>query len=200
MSNLIVFEGPDFSGKSTIVASLLDILQDKGMKVRYNSGVVFPTEDTIRAVDFASKSNDGEREFFYTIAYIQDKIKDEQINGLILQDRYWPSVVAYGRLLNGEKSIHKGNDWNGLFYQPDSTIFLSCSYNKLVERLKYRPGVSHLDNFVLEAPIRLAQLESYFRECLIYLPNTLEVDTTEISSDETTYKVYNFLSKRGLLE
>jgi len=98
-----------------------------------------------------------------------------------------------------EESIHNSNGWNNLFYQPESTIFLSCSYDKLIERLRCRSGVSHLDNFVLEDPNRLSELESYFRECLISLPNKLEVDTTNISPEKTIGIVYNFLEERGLL-
>lgn len=141
MVKIITFEGSDYSGKT---ATLNHLAKEFGKDNGYcfNEGAVYPTDLSARLSSISNQCDSTERELLYTMGYVLDNIQSAtnhpQDERVFFQDRYWPSVVAYGRFLNGNDSIHNRQDFKPLFLIPASTILFSCSYQEKINRSNIR--------------------------------------------------------------
>ncbi|MCX6742196.1 MAG: hypothetical protein NTX24_03425 [Candidatus Pacearchaeota archaeon] len=202
MVNIITFEGVDYSGKTaTIQYMAQDLL--KGMQVTFNTGPIYPVGLTAKLLTAINNADNREREFLYTMAFALDSTEhakrrpsDERI---IIQDRYWPSVVSYGRFLNGVGSVHYGREFRQLFIQPVVTVYLTCSHDTRIERSKHRERKSHLDQFLLDHEEEFDRLEEETKRSLSGLPNLLRIDTTHKPIEQVAAEVQDYLGRLGLL-
>ena len=79
----------------------------KGFDVRQNSGPLYKNRLTDLLGKLSSSVSEREREAIYALTMLTDKSfsQNEGDSCLVLQDRYWQSVVAYGRFLNNGTSF-----------------------------------------------------------------------------------------------
>jgi len=157
---LISFEGSDYSGKTTISKLIAEKTSKENQNVVYNSGKLYLDDEDEFMREISKHCNELQREAIYTIMFFLDKkyIRDSD-QRIILQDRYWMSVVAYGRFLNGEKSLHDGIDLSEWMIKPDAVIYLQCSLEEKVHRSKVRNRRSVLDKLFLTQPELVNKLE-----------------------------------------
>jgi thymidylate kinase len=196
---LISFEGADFVGKTTTAKYVADLLRPQYPEAIYNLGNIYQSPELARLESLAVNSDNLDRERIYTKMFSLDRDHDIAADPrVLLQDRYWMSVVAYGRFLNGEKSIHHISDLSSSFVQPDMVIHLKCSYEEKIRRSMLRSKPSKLDKLFLNDPALMRQLEQEIENSLRGLP-VITIDTTEIVLPDVANYVMQELDEGGVL-
>jgi thymidylate kinase len=201
MSKIITFEGSDYSGKTTTSKRLVELLNGRGLCSKYNTGVVYPGTVGDIVSQQAKRSDDIQRELLYTLAFAADRIQEspKRSDSWIVQDRYWPSVVAYGRFINGESSFHANVDTSSLFIQPAVVVYLTCSHEEKVRRARERSTKTSVDLFVMEDPKRMSQLEGELERVVCSLRGLCRIDTTATPLENVTEQVIRHLERYGVI-
>ena len=109
------------------------------------------------------------------------------------------SVVAYGRFLNKEKSLHQHVDLSKWMIKPDAIIYLQCSAEEKIRRSNLRNSKSVLDRYLLKNPEEINKLEYEIKRTLKSFDKIFSLDTTGISISDVTEKVENYLLGENLL-
>jgi thymidylate kinase len=167
----------------------------------FNEGPVYPNVLTARLAMVANQANEREREFLYTMFFMQDFFEassKSSDNRFVFQDRYWPSVISYGRFLNGQNSIHLASDFRPFFIQPVAVIYFSCSLQEKIKRSNQRGRKSTIDKILLENPDQFKRLEIEIDRSLEALPNVFQIDTSERTIQETATKIEEYLKSRRI--
>jgi thymidylate kinase len=201
MVRIITFEGADYSGKSATFIHLAKML--KGTGIVFNEGSVYQSNLTSRLLTIAGQANEHEREFIYTTLLLSDAAEarlNPEDNRLIIQDRYWPSVVAYGRFLNGRNSIHWHQDYSPLFIKPVSTIHFSCSVEEKIRRSQRRGRKSVIDDFLLNNPEKFKDLQKEIHLATAGLPNFFSIDTSDKSIEDVALAIAQYLEKLEVIK
>jgi thymidylate kinase len=200
MVKIITFEGADYVGKTTASKYLAE--RFAGKNFRLNTGVVYPTAASLQICNCANGADDITKELLYTTAFILDKPisehDDTQEN--IIQDRYWPSTVAYGRFLNMENSLHNKFDLRGLFIEPAAVVYLVCSPEEKIKRSTLRKRKSFLDEHFIRDRDLSSKLEAEIIRVISGLPNVISIDTTRQTVEETVLTIEKYLGERGILQ
>ncbi len=201
MTNIISFEGSDYSGKTSTLEYLSKTLSGNE-KVVFNEGPVYPTSLTARLMILANQSDEIEREFLYTSMYLLDSSEtrkhspDERV---VFQDRFWPSVVAYGRFLNCEKSIHSYQDFKPLFTPIDLIVRFSCSHDEKIKRSEIRKRNSVFDHRLLKNPLELKRLEGEIDKSLEGTLHIYSIDTTSMTIPEVAENILRYIKKKPFI-
>lgn len=202
MVKIITFEGSDYSGKTVTLNHLAKEFREDN-KYCFNEGAVYPTGLSARLSSISNQCNSSEKEFIYTMGYVLDSVQSatnhSQDERVFFQDRYWPSVVAYGRFFHGSNSIHNKQDFRPLFLHPTSTILLSCSYSEKINRSNIRGRKSVIDKFLLKDPSKLIQLEEQIEKSLEGLSNICRIDTTGIPIEDVASKIKLYLKDNKII-
>lgn len=201
MVKIITLEGADYSGKTATLLHLSKVYA-KNRRMVFNEGPIYPTKLTAKLLSVESQSNDQDREFLYTAIFALDT-REAKLNHnderTFFQDRYWPSVIAYGNFLNKSETIHSYMDYRPLFLLPNATILLSCSYEEKRKRSEKRKRKSVLDSFLLKNPCEVKRLESEIERSLEGLPNLHRIDTTDMTIEEVGSEIIDHCWKVGLI-
>lgn len=202
MINVVTLEGLDYSGKTTTLIDLAEKNRKNG-KLYFNEGVIYPTGLTARLFSICNQSTDIEKEFLYTTIMMMDKIeakiRHSDDRRVLIQDRYWPSVVSYGRFLNGKSSMHRYQDYSSLFLQPQATILLSCSNDEILKRSERRCRKSVVDNLLLSNPKEVERLKSEIERSVKDLPHILRINTTDKPIENVGKEIMVHLKNLGLV-
>lgn len=200
MVTIITFEGSDYVGKTTASKYLVGHLARENILL--NDGVIYPTSLSSQVCDSAKTANDLTKEMLYTIAFILDKQFAERHNDqrVIVQDRYWPSTVAYGRFLNSERSINSLFDFREMFIQPFAVIYLTCSVEEKIRRSTLRKRKSFLDELFIKNYDLSNKLEEEIINSIKDLPIVISIDTTSRSIEETVSIIERALIEREVIK
>lgn len=198
---MVSFEGADYSGKTATSQYLANVLQSDGLNVVWNTGVVVKNPVSQRIALMAKNVSELEREALYTQDFFTDSVMcpNKKDDALVLQDRYWMSVVAYGRFLNNGKSLHELIDVRPLLYKPSAVVLLSCSYEEKLRRSEVRGNKSVFDAYVLGDKKKLEDLEDEIEYSIEGFEKVLRIDTTNIPMRDVAERVQDFLVQEGLL-
>jgi thymidylate kinase len=199
MVKIITFEGADYVGKTTASKYLAE--RFAGKNSRLNTGVVYPTDASLKICNCANGADDITKELLYTTAFILDKpiSEHDDTQEIIIQDRYWPSTVAYGRFLNMENSLHNKFDLRGLFIEPVAVVYLVCSPEEKIKRSTLRKRKSFLDEHFIRDRDLSSKLEAEIIRVISGLPNVISIDTTRQTVEETVLTIEKYLGERGIL-
>jgi thymidylate kinase len=197
---LIAFEGSDYSGKTSTAKRVVEILGEKNKRVIYNTGSIYGLDSP----EFYGEANpfisELQRESLYISSFLMDKKfargNDDRV---IFQDRYWMSVVAYGRFLNNSSSLHRCVDVSKYMWMPDLVVYLSCSLGAKIERSNLRGIRSVIDKYVLNGCKELDDLECEIDKVVSLCPDVVRIDTTDKSVDEVACLVGLEVRLRGYL-
>ncbi|MGV8172034.1 MAG: hypothetical protein ACP5OA_05055 [Candidatus Woesearchaeota archaeon] len=198
----ILFEGTELSGKTTLANSLIKALELESVVTQYNTG---PTDKNSRAIkyvlDLSQKTENGFiKEIGYTLSLLLDKNSSVLYNslpGYIIQDRGFPSVMAYSRVFSNF-GINKnfGKILSKAYSHYDYNIFLRTDMADRINRIKLRDNPTFLDKLVLTRPDMVFRLENEIEKIMCMEKNYLEIDTTKIGVDEATVKILGHLRQK----
>jgi thymidylate kinase len=196
---LIVFEGCDYTGKTTTARAITGRLSHN-WKVTYNTGSIYGLDSPDFYREISPHISELQREALYISSFLMDKksvsLEDYRV---IFQDRYWMSVVAYGKFLNNSKSLHNCVDVSKWMIVPDLVFYLSCSLEEKIRRSKLRGVKSVIDKYVLTGNKKLDCLEREVDSVLCCCPDVVRIDTTLKSVEEVTDIVEVEVNRRGWL-
>ncbi|MBI2146647.1 hypothetical protein HYU22_04880 [Candidatus Woesearchaeota archaeon] len=160
MTTLVVFEGLDLSGKSTLIDLLNRRLNNSGITSRINKGAL--TCNNVLGVEREEQMSRYEKDLYYTFLLAQDKhIHLDNTTDVILQDRYYPSVMFYGALYSASKSL-ANNLPLSTFIQPELFFYLKCSFEERKRRFLKRVDNGFEDFDLLDSN------EEYERRTIIF--------------------------------
>lgn len=153
---LIVFEGPDGSGKTTIIKKVNESLSQQGYKlrlVREPGGTEISEKIREIIIDNENKSMSAKTESLLFAAsraqLVEEKIKPALEDGeIILCDRYVLSSLTYqgvGRNL-GIEEVKSINDFATGDIRPNLTIFFNIDYKTALVRKRENFSADRLEN------------------------------------------------------
>ncbi len=146
MTKIVVFEGLDLAGKSTLVDLLNSKLNNNGITSRINKGAL--AYKNVLGTKKEEQMSRYEKDLYYTFLLTQDKhtpLSDD--TDVILQDRYYPSVMFYGLLYSASNSLANRLPLSS-FVQPELFFYLKCSFEEGKIRLLKRE-LNSFDDFDL---------------------------------------------------
>jgi dTMP kinase len=191
---ILVLEGNEASGKSTIAIKILNELQSKGTDVIYTrepGGVL--VAEKIRNLILEDQEDgstmEAETEVYLFAAARSEHIKKKIIPALekgtsVIMDRYFYSSLAYQGVARG-LGFNKVFNINHLVIKeayPDLTLYLRVDPKERSKRLRERGLENRLDK---ESSMFLNKVDFGYRVCKRKFPEFIEIDANG-SIDEVT--------------
>ncbi|MDP2926056.1 MAG: hypothetical protein Q8N99_06800 [Nanoarchaeota archaeon] len=189
----VLLEGSELSGKTTIAETIKRRLVEEGFDVTLNIGPIdkkalkvgLPLQiaDKIKLPSF--------QELMYTISLITDgNPKELYGSDFFLQERYFPSVMAYASILNSVGINRYFGNWLKRVYQKfDYNVLIKTSIDSRLERISQRERKTKLDKMVEANPQLSADLERAIQKVLSNERNYFEIDTDEMCAEEAANEV-----------
>jgi len=175
---LIVIEGDNGTGKDTI-----------GTLLANDYGYYIPNYDK-EASDFSSKlrSLDRRSQTFGFLEYsaILSKIARQHEKSLVI--RYWMSTLAAAYadyVLSLEEVLEKAEELLEILLVPDYIFYLTCNFNKRIERINKRDATSS-DNRTIERGERYERISNEIRKMFRHW---YVIDTTNLTPKEICIEI-----------
>lgn len=199
----IVFEGPDGSGKTTILKKVNEILTNQGYKVnvfREPGGTKISEKIRDIIIDNDNKDMADKTEALLFAAsraqLVEEKFKPLLNKGeIIFSDRYVLSSLTYqgvGRKL-GIKEVQAINNFATSGIKPNITIFFDIDYKEALLRKRANFSADRLENedFQFHKDIFDAYLDmaEKFKEDIVKIDASLSVDEVTDNVLSLIYKI-----------
>ncbi len=191
----ILIEGTELSGKTTLAKSVRQRLTNEGFSIVINSGPINKTSRLVNTpLNMAKKIHSPSiKEFLYTLSLITDRDPKESYPEVdfFMQERYFPSVIAYSKVFNSFGVNRYVGDYLQRFYPSfDINILVKTSLETRLERIKTRNVKTKLDKIIEEKPQLASDLEREIQRVLCKERNYFELNTDEMDIDEATEEIY----------
>lgn len=199
----IVFEGPDGSGKTTILKKVNEVLTNQGYKVnvfREPGGTKISEKIRDIIIDNDNKEMSDKTEALLFAAsraqLVEEKFKPLLNKGeIIFSDRYVLSSLTYqgvGRKL-GIKEVQAINNFATSGIKPDITIFFDIDYKEALLRKRANFSADRLENedFQFHKDIFDAYLDmaEKFKEDIVKIDASLSIDEVTDNVLSLIYKI-----------
>lgn len=199
----IVFEGPDGSGKTTILKKVNEVLSNQGYKVnvfREPGGTKISEKIRDIIIDNDNKEMSDKTEALLFAAsraqLVEEKFKPLLNKGeIILSDRYVLSSLTYqgvGRKL-GIKEVEEINNFATSGIKADLTIFFDIDYKEALLRKRANFYADRLENedFQFHKDIFDAYLDmaEKFKEDIVKIDASLSIDDVTENVLSLIYKI-----------
>ena len=194
----ILLEGTELSGKTTLAKSVRQKLTNEGFNIVINSGPINKTSNLVNTpLNIAKKIHSPSlKELLYTLSLITDRVPKEMYLEVdfFMQERYFPSVIAYSRVFNSFGiNRYVGDYLQRLYPSFDINILVKTSLETRLERIKTRNIKTKLDEIIEEKPQIASDLEREIQRVLCKKRNYFELNTDEMNIDEATEEIYRRL-------
>lgn len=201
-SKFIVFEGPDGSGKTTILKKVKELLCSEGYKI-YDFREPGGTKISEKIRDIILDNNSREMTFrcealLYAASraqLLEEKIKPLlSQNAIVLCDRFVFSSLMYqglGREL-GIENVKSINDFAIGNIKPDLTIFFNIDYKTAIDRKRKNFVSDRLENE--EDSFHKKIFDGYIELSKKYKDQIVSIDATK-SIDEVTEDCLSIINK-----
>jgi thymidylate kinase len=195
----ILIEGLDFTGKSTIAQRLAEKLSSVGpVNAQYKKGFFHnnrPEETETLAAELDSRY----KEMYFKSMYALDKARQTLPHDLVIQDRYFPSILFYGMMVNNSHSMDHSEMKNN-FILPRHVLLFECSYDAKKERANSRDKFRSLERMVLESEEKHKIMQQAYRDIIqeTGVGFTL-IDTSDKDESGTLNECYNKLASSDIL-
>ena len=204
----ITLEGPDGSGKSTLIKGLTKHFESKGIEfisTREPGGTIIGEEIREIILDDKNISMGGETEALLYAAsraqHIHEKIKPALDDGkLVLCDRFLLSSLAYqgvGREL-GIGKVKMINDFGIKGVNPDLILFLHIDAGKTLQRKTANQGGDRLEQEGTEFHKKV--YDGYMELLELYPENIKIIDATRSIKEvlrASIKEIENILNRKG---
>lgn len=201
MSKFITFEGPEGSGKTTVIREITQRLESEGWEVvvtREPGGV--KTGEDIRKILLEGEAIDDRSEALLFAASRREHLVNKVLPALregkvVLCDRYIDSSLAYQGYARGigVEEVRSINEFaiNGLY--PDLTLYLDIRASVGIQRINDNQRTQNrLDREKLDFHEKV--VEGY-RQIIHNEPNRFAVINAEQSIEEVTNSAYESIIK-----
>lgn len=185
----ILIEGTELSGKTALVCSLEKELSAKGYRVHLNTGPLRKNNPLVNIPLTLGERlrSSWLREVMYTVSLMTDNFPTEANTDFFLQERHFPSVMAYSRVFNPFGiNRHLGGILRLTYPFFDTNILITVNPLLRLTRVKERKNKTWLDRMIEENPRLATNLERELKDILSKERNYFEVDTSETSVESST--------------
>jgi thymidylate kinase len=193
-SGYLLLEGMDFTGKSTISKLLAEELTKKGpIEAIYHRGY-FSNLNTETEI-----LNPEEKENFYRKLFFEDKKNTVVQPKLIIQDRYFPSILFYGNIMNSTEYPTTEN-MNKLYLMPRGVLLFERSFEEIKEMAQQRKHLASLEKKSLESKKQFDYMRKQYRELISRLGvwSTI-IDSSKSTIENTLQNSYEQLTNSEIL-
>lgn len=198
----IVFEGPDGSGKTTIIKKVRQILEKSRTDLSfYREPGGTSISEKIRSIiidnDNVNMSYKSECLLFAAsrAQLVEEKIRPDLENGkIVICDRFVLSSILYqglGRNL-GMENVRMVNDFATSKLRPDLTIFFDIDYKTALERKRANFKADRLESEDLSFHKKI--FDGYIKMADTYTDSIKRVDARK-SIDELSQDVVDIINK-----
>lgn len=205
---MILVEGLDLAGKSTLTKSLFAELQNQGKEVSYarnafvSCNPIAQKADVLRRQDHVSLQETGG---LFLAAHLYDALVFEypKPGAYHIQDSCWLRTLAYNTMYEARfipeliRATHQ--------FQPqfDIVMYLTASDKARRERVLKRALESEendrADYLSWINPSRLRKNDAIlFEQTVEFYPQTTKIDTTDMSPEEVLQKALDVIEKSSL--
>jgi len=188
----ILFEGTELSGKSALIQSVYSALRNEEYDVAVNSGPLNKTSKIVSAsLNFANRTKSKTmKEIGYSAGMLFDRIPSRLNPDYFLQERGFPSVVAFSRVFNPiGLNRYFGRIIIPFYSHFDYNFLISASPEDRIKRLHERTSNTWLDELVESDPEKILKLEEEIRKIITIERNYTEIDTSKKSLEESTEEI-----------
>lgn len=195
-----LIEGLDFTGKSTISKLLSQkSINDGPIPGEYNNMFMDPTlHSGVQSVSTGELSP-AYKEMYFKGLYALDRTSKNLPLNLVIQDRYFPSILFYGNIINGTQ-IPSQQEMQENFLMPKGILLFEKSYDEVLTIAQSRGKLSRLEKVALESRNQYEIMKQRYRELIFTLGcECVVVDTTNESIDDTLEECYGALFDSDLL-
>ena len=191
----ILLEGTELSGKTTLAENVRQRLTNEGFSIVINSGPISKSSRLVHVpLNIAKRIHSPSfKEFLYTLSLVADGDPKKVYPKVdfFMQERYFPSVIAYSRVFNSlGVNGYFGNSLQRLYLSFDINVLVKTSLETKLERIKVREIKTKLDGIIEENPQLASDLEREIQRVLCKEKNYFELNTDEMSVDEATEEIY----------
>jgi len=194
---LIVLEGQDCTGKTSLAPRIRDFLEGEGFIVK---GKSFPekTPRVLKYLELGQSSGISSRSFQST-CFLQkmdwQRTKESQNQWWVL-DRWGPSGTVYGFLDDNEdvtfsEFLNYTDPNYRMLEKPAIGFILVCDPKESIKRLHQRGELPS----VYETTLRQERLHTLFKTYAMMDSSYMLIDTTDLSLDEVYLNIESVLKK-----
>lgn len=202
---VILIEGMDLAGKSTLIKRLVSALQQRGVEVRTSRNSLCPDNFIARQADELRRDPTVgfiETGTLFVAAHCWDArhFQRPPKGTAHVQDSSWLRTFAFHNHHQTPGISRALFSASASFPKFDAAIFLTagidCRCKRLVQREAEQPGGNDWqDHLVARAPAEFCALENELRRLTIDFTEAFELDTTELSDSQVLTESLHHLSR-----
>jgi thymidylate kinase len=191
----ILIDGIDLTGKTTTARALAKLLGG-----RYNSGPMHKGS-LGRLADrvVAGRSPAIIKGVVSVFAYMRDRRAAKDNDAIVVQDRYWPSLLAFAQTAYPWPVPNISAALFARCPQFDADIFLTAPSGVLVERYKARDRKDRIEEGMFGDRSFAERYERALERIMRGRPNFRLFDTSHCEPQETAEKIAAWLRESNLL-
>lgn len=196
MRGMILLEGLDLAGKSTLAAHLARALEERGVTVRSSRNSLCPDNPVAELADRIRRQeglSSGEGASLFLASHLWDVRHFQRPSvGVHIQDSCWLRSLAFDR----SQGISEMEMWWREAGGPqfERMIFLTANLEARRQRYHTRSENDSGDHWVFSRPRAFQDLENCLRQEVMRFPQAVEVDTSELDAEQVLERCLQILA------
>ena len=196
----ILFEGMDFTGKTSITKNVVDYLRKNiELNTEYNHNNGFVEEGVVND-HLLSKMTPREKSEYVLQCYLHDTLPGEPMKFIyVMQDRHIPSIIFYS-IYRGGMKLEETTDFMDRCIKPKHIFLMECGYEEQLKRAESRKILTELERKCLSSARINDQFKEMYRKIIeVYKIPCTRIDTTSLSDKESLERCIKVLMDTEIL-